>query len=172
MKSVFFILITLLTGLNLQEDEVLKKTRSSFQEIKSEEDIYLLSQVDVESAKYDARDIIKAYQAAATCMKAQYVFSPVSKQKFFNRGKQELEALIEKNKSVEKVYLRLLLQFNVPRILNYYKDIDGDILFLETHLAEAPIDLPYKKLMIKNLVSVADKNEIIDILLQIKVENC
>lgn len=163
--------MTLSAVLFLAEDRILQNTRFAFQQIKSEEDIESINLINVDEAELDNRNIIRAYQAAATCMKAKYVFSSVSKLKYFNNGRKRLDSLIENNKTVEKVYLRLLIQLNVPRLLNYYQEIDGDIVFLERHLADAPIDLIYKQTMIKNLVGVADKKEIKDILLQIKIEN-
>ncbi|WKK65191.1 hypothetical protein [Lutimonas zeaxanthinifaciens] len=162
--------MSLSAGLILENDMILQNVRSAFQGIKSQDDIESINRVNVEEAEYDNRNVILAYQAAATCMKAKYVFSPVSKLKYFNRGKKELETLIENDKSVENIYLRLLIQLNVPRHLNYYREIDEDIIFLENHLAKAQIDLTYKRTMIKNLVSVADKKEIKDILVQIKLE--
>ncbi|MCA0933801.1 hypothetical protein LCM02_15170 [Lutimonas saemankumensis] len=155
----------------MEKDIILHNIRSAFQEINSQEDIESINRIRAEEAEYDNQNVIRAYQAAATCMKAEYVFSPVSKLKYFNKGKKKLETLIENDKSVEKVYLRLLIQLNVPRHLNYHQEINEDIVFLENHLADARIDLSYKRIMIKNLVSVADKREIRDILEQIKVEN-
>lgn len=171
MKLLILIWMYLSTPLTMEEDKILLNTRSAFQEIKSEEDIESIYRINVEEAELDNRNVIRAYQAAATCMKAEYVFSSVSKLKYFKRGKKKLETLIANDKSVEKVYLRLLIQLNIPRLLNYYQEIEGDIVFLETHLADAPINSTYKQTMIKNLVSVADKKEIKDILLQIKIEN-
>jgi hypothetical protein len=102
-------------------------------------------------------------------MMAEYVFSPIKKLKYFNQGKTSLEQLIAEEKSVENVYLRLLIQLNIPRLLNYYKNIDEDIAFLEAELPAAKIDVDYKYTMIRNLVTLADKNELKEVLLGIKV---
>ena len=115
------------------------------------------------------QQLIEAYQATATCMLAEYDLSPMSKLKYFNEGKKKLEELITIKKGVENVYLRLLLQLNVPRILSYYKNIEEDVAYLESSLATAPIDVSYKYAMIKNLISVAKKNELKEVLLQINV---
>ena len=113
--------------------------------------------------------MIKAYQAAGICMMANYVNSPVSKLKYFNKGKNNLEELIEEGKEVENVYLRLLLQLNVPGMLSYNKNIEEDVAFLDSTLAKSSIDVFYKKLMIENLVSVAKKETLKEALLQIEV---
>lgn len=153
-----------------QENKPLETVRIEFQGIKSEADIEKLLAFDNNNVKASELQVIKAYQAAGTCMMANYVFSPISKLKYFNEGKKNLEELISREKEVENVYLRLLLQLNVPHMLNYHKNIDEDVAFLDASLAKAPIDLSYKKIMIENLVSVAKKQEVKEFLLQINLE--
>ena len=152
-----------------QENTSLKKIRLEFQEIQNEDDIEKILAFDYKNAKKAEREMIKAYQAAGTCMRANYETSPISKLKYFNEGKKILEELIIEGKEVENVYLRLLLQLNVPRMLNYHKNIEEDVAFLKASLAKASIDLSYKKLMIENLVSVAEKETLKEVLLQIEV---
>ena len=115
------------------------------------------------------QEIIKAYQAAGTSMMAEYVFSPMSKLRFFNKGKIALEGLIDSSKDVEKVYLRLLIQLNVPKTLNYHKNIEEDISYLQQHMAEAQIEASFKSLMIKNLLSITKKKELKEAILDIKL---
>lgn len=143
--------------------------RSQFQVIESEEDIEKIILFETDSLNSSEDQMIKAYKAAATCMMANYVFSPKSKLKYFNEGKKELEALISSAKKVENVYLRLLLQLNVPKVLNYNENIEEDVAFLEEHMAASEIDVDYKNLMIQNLLSVTKKKNIKEALLQIKV---
>lgn len=142
--------------------------RERFQEINSEEDIERIMGMSIDSKNPNAITA-KAYQAACTCMMAEYVFSPIKKLKYFNQGKTALEKLIAEKKSVENVYLRLLIQLNIPRLLNYYKNIDEDIAFLEAELPAAKIDVDYKYTMIRNLVTLADKDEVKEVLLGIEV---
>jgi hypothetical protein len=159
--------VTLLS--QAQENTGLMKMRSEFQEISSEADIKKFLDFEYENTDVNEIQLIEAYQATATCMLANYVFSPVSKLKYFNEGKEKLEELILARKGVENVYLRLLLQLKVPQILSYYKNIEEDVAYLESSLAAAPIELSYKYAMIKNLVSLAKKNELKEVLLQINV---
>ncbi len=153
-----------------QENKYLETVRIEFQGIKSEADIEKLLAFENNNVKASELQLIRAYQAAGTCMRANYVFSPISKLKYFNEGKKNLEELISRDKEVENVYLRLLLQLNVPHMLNYHKNIDEDVAFLDASLAKATIDLSYKKIMIENLVSVAKKQEVKEFLLQINLE--
>lgn len=170
MKQYAFISIFLfvtLTGYS-QKSSDLELIRTAFQNIKSEDDINKILTYQAENNGKD-NYIIKAYKGASQCMMAEYVFSPISKLKNFNEGKKILEASILEGKNVENVYLRLLIQLNVPGILNYHDNIDADIDFLEDHMAESTIDLPYKDIMVKNLVSVTKKEKHKDALLQIKL---
>ena len=150
-----------------QESFSLDRLRQDFQDIDSEEDIERIIAISIDTDQPDA-STAKAYQAASTCMMAEYVFSPIRKLKYFNQGKTSLEELIAEQKSVENVYLRLLIQLNIPRLLNYYKNIDQDIAYLEAELPTAKIDVDYKYTMIRNLVTLADKDELKEVLLGIK----
>lgn len=152
-----------------QESDTLRKFRAEFQEITSEEDIDKILNYKIGEVSQHEQEIIKAYQAAGTSMMAEYVFSPMSKLRFFNKGKTALEALIESSKDVEKVYLRLLIQLNVPKTLNYHKNIEEDIGYLQKHMAEAQIETSFKHLMIKNLMSITKKKELKEALLDIKI---
>lgn len=171
IKQIIILALLLVNMMSrAQENKPLETVRIEFQGIKSEADIEKLLAFDNNNVKASELQVIKAYQAAGTCMMANYVFSPISKLKYFNEGKKNLEELISREKEVENVYLRLLLQLNVPHMLNYHKNIDEDVAFLDASLAKAPIDLSYKKIMIENLVSVAKKQEVKEFLLQINLE--
>ena len=165
---LLFPIIAFFSNSQAQESLFLDELRQNFQEISSEEDIEKIIGMSIDSGNPSA-STAKAYQAASTCMMAEYVFSPIKKLKYFNQGKTTLEQLIAEQKSVENVYLRLLIQLNIPRLLNYYKNIDEDIAYLEAELPAAEIDVDYKYTMIRNLVTLADKDEIKDVLLGIKV---
>lgn len=171
MIKQIIIVVLLLVNLigRAQENTSLKKIRLEFQEIQNEDDIEKILAFDYKNAKESEQEMIKAYQAAGICMMANYVNSPVSKLKYFNKGKNNLEELIEEGKEVENVYLRLLLQLNVPGMLSYNKNIEEDVAFLDSTLAKSSIDVFYKKLMIENLVSVAKKETLKEALLQIEV---
>lgn len=146
----------------------LDRLRQNFQEINSEDDIEQILEMSIDSEDPSAQTA-KAYQAASTCMMAQYGFSPIKKIKYFNQGKSSLEKLIAEQKTAENVYLRLLIQLNSPRLMNYYKNIDEDIAYLESELPGAKIDVEYKYTMIRNLVTLADKDEVKEVLLGIEV---
>ena len=153
----------------LAQDAVsIYELREVFQQIHSEEDIEKIIELPIDPEDPNGLNA-RAYQAASTCMMAEYVFSPIKKLKYFNQGKTFLENLIAEQKSAENVYLRLLIQLNSPRILNYHENIEEDIAFLETELPKAKIDVDYKYTMIRNLVTLSDEDEVKEALLRIKV---
>jgi hypothetical protein len=152
-----------------QQKDVLSLVRWDFQEISSEEDVQRILDLKPTIDDHPEANLIRAYQAAATCRLAEFVSSPFNKLKYFNQGKQELEDLISKKKQVENVYLRMMLQLNVPRIFNYQNNIQEDLIFLDTHLPEAPIDIDYKNTMLASLLISTDDNNLRERLQQIKV---
>ena len=167
--GIISILLFVTLMLNAQDKNDLELIRTSFQKIKSEDDVNSILAFQIETSDRSEVNIVEAYKGAAQCMMANYVFSSLSKLKNFNEGKKILEASISENKAVENVYLRLLIQLNVPKILSYYRDVDEDIRFLEEHLAKSAIDLNYKHIMIKNLISVTKRQEQKDALLKIDI---
>ena len=107
--------------------------------------------------------ISNAYKGAYTMMKAKYVNSPFKKYAYFNEGKALIEKAIEQApNNVEIRYLRVTLQVNLPKFLNYYENINNDIDFVLTNLktAQIPIEVKYKiiiNLVAANLISNEQK---------------
>ena len=168
-RGLLLIALLLIYSAGRAQDKVsIDQVRKDFQDISSEDDIQKIMDMPIDKEDPDATTAM-AYQAAGTCMMAEYVFSPIKKLKYFNQGKSSLESLISEKKSVENVYLRLLIQLNIPRLLNYYKNIEEDVAYLEAELPDAEIDVDYKYTMIRNLVTLAKKDEIKEVLLGIQM---
>lgn len=155
---IFFILFVTLTC-RAQYDKILDHVRWEFQEMNNKKDIQSLLEIAPRDEDMPEDILIRAYQAAATCRMAEFVSSPWTKLKFFNRGKEELENLIKEDKHVELIYLRMLLQLNVPGILNYNKEIDEDLAFFVMHLEKVPVEENYKKVMVANIFNSLEKSE-------------
>lgn len=163
---LFVLSVFWLTTAQAQDKDILEQVREDFQLIKGEEDIERLLIVTIDDTNPDA-NTVQAYQAAGTCMMAEYVFSPIKKLKYFNKGKESLERSIKIEKSVETVYCRLLIQLNIPGFLNYNKEIKEDVKFFQAELPKSKIDKDYKEIMKKNLVTLAKKEDIKKSLLDI-----
>jgi hypothetical protein len=79
---------------------------------------------------------IKGYRAIICFLKADYYVNPFKKWDSFKKGKEQLDAIISKNKrNIELRFLRLTIQDNLPSFLNYDKNIkeDKDYIFKQLH---------------------------------------
>ncbi|CAL2074655.1 hypothetical protein [Tenacibaculum sp. 190524A02b] len=80
---------------------------------------------------------VKAYVVSLKMKQAKYKFFPWKKLSVFNKGKKELEQLIKEHpENVDLRYVRLVIQENIPAILNYKSSITEDKEFLKRKLEE------------------------------------
>lgn len=95
-----------------------------------------------------------AYKAASIVLMAKYEKGLFTKTRYFNKGTDLLEQVIEKDaKNYEARLLRLNIQDNVPWITGYTGDIKKDKAFLIANYAAQPNDL---KVFTKNYVVQCD----------------
>lgn len=153
-----------------QDYKSLELVRKEFQKLKNEDDLEKFLSLEIVDTSADEQQVINAYMAAGTCMMADYAFSPKTKLKYFKEGKKTLEKMIADQKVVENVYLRLLIQLNIPKILNYNKNINEDVEFLEDNMSDADIDSTYKQTMVANLMEVAKNADLRKAIQQIETE--
>lgn len=138
------------------ESNELVKVREVFHRPVSEANIHEVLDI---SASGPYLQTIKAYQAVSKTMLAEFVTSPFSKLSYFRKGKNQLESIIATNKSLETVYLRLLIQLNVPSILGYYSQIESDLDYFCSNFDSAPIDAPTKQLFKATILKTAKIGE-------------
>ena len=75
-----------------------------------------------------------AYLGAYQAVMANHVINPISKLKYFNQGKENLEKAIAKaNTNAEMRYLRLSIQKNIPKFLKYSAHIQEDTEYISKH---------------------------------------
>ena len=89
--------------------------------------------------KYKSSDKIsvKGYVVSLQMKQAKHKFFPWKKLAVFNQGKKKLETLIKENpNNTDLRYLRLVIQENIPAILNYKSSIKIDKEFLSQKLNE------------------------------------
>lgn len=95
-----------------------------------------------------------AYKAASIVLMAKYEEGVFAKMRFFNRGKDLLEATIKKSPdNYEARLIRLNIQDNVPWITGYTSKIREDKAFLMKYFAQQPYDL---RLFTQKYVSQCD----------------
>lgn len=102
--------------------------------------------------------LLSGYKGSATMMMAKYVFNPVTKLSYFNKGKNILEKAISKEKNnVELRFLRYGVQLSIPFFLGYKSDLKTDKEFLLTSLQKMD-DTELKILIIDFLKEHGDLN--------------
>lgn len=92
----------------------------------------------------------KPYLASAIMQQAEYAFSPLTKLKYFNKGKAQLEAFIAKHpQHIEARYVRVLVQKSVPSVLGYKSNIRTDKKYITSHLNTSKLSSTYQKTILK-----------------------
>ena len=75
-----------------------------------------------------------AYLAAGYIIKAKHMSSKIKKFKYFKKGKRKLEDIISKYPNiVEYRWIRYCIQSNIPRFLNYTRNISEDTKWIYQH---------------------------------------
>ena len=152
-----FIFLILLGQMTAQAQEDLSYVRNEFHKNTEQSLENIINLKLTEGAEYDQ---ILAYVGASNAKMASYVSSPISKLKYFNKGKTKLNESLAKKKSVESVYLRLLIQLNAPSFLNYNDFIEEDLSFFENNIKTGPLPVKFKKEMIDNLKASNTKSSL------------
>ncbi len=144
MKVVLLVLGFFVIGL----DSDIAALRSEFHHIETHQELKdFIAKYNKHNTKESA-----AYVASATMRKAEFVFSPIFKLKYFNRGRKKLELYISENpKCVEGRYLRVLVQKEVPGFLGCKKNIKEDIEFIKRNIEKTAMSEDYKELIINNI---------------------
>jgi len=95
------------------------------------------------------------YIASALMQQAEYVFSPVSKYNYFNRGRKMLEQYISKNpSSIDARYVRVMVQSNSPGFLNYKSDIKSDIAYIRKNIGKYNMPENMKTMILNNIANL------------------
>lgn len=131
--------------------------RTQFHTGSSEENLQNLIKLGPTEEDPTNINIISAYKAVCETMMASHAFLPTSKLNYFHTGAKQLEGIIKETPVLEVRYLRLLVQLNVPKMLNYNDDIDSDLKFVVDNIGSSKLSEQDKEL-IKNTLSKATEN--------------
>lgn len=75
------------------------------------------------------------YEAATYMLLSKHSLDPITKYKWFLKGRDLLEDIILKNtKSIELRFLRYSIQLQLPSFLKYNLDIENDRHFIQSNL--------------------------------------
>ncbi len=123
------ILLFLLFGAQSFETPIEEEIRSKFPYIKDKNEVE--NYIRLLDGRKDV--ISQGYLASMYFFKSKYVKFPTTKFKFFKRGKELLNSLIEKNpKNIELRYIRYIFQHQIPKFLGYYNDKELDFNILSS----------------------------------------
>ena len=100
----------------------------------------------------------QAYLGSMTVMKAEYAFLPTKKYSYFKEGTTILENSIKDTKSVEKIYLRLLIQLNTPQFLAYYENITQDVNFIVNNIGRSQLPKDWKIVFLEDIILLENDN--------------
>lgn len=153
MKIAFFFLLLVAS---LPESSVMNQVRDDFHHIDTE------NELDAFIAMCDSISKDKAipYQASAIMRKAEFVFMPGSKLKYFKAGRNMLEDYVNDHPSdVEARYVRLIVQSRVPQFLGYHSNFDDDLAFVQAVLPDVDLPESYKQLMKQSINEVIKTRE-------------
>lgn len=146
MKLLFFFLI-----FNSLSASVLDDVRNQFPRINSLEE----AEFHMNFLENEKEPESKAYYAAMLFMKAKYAKFPLTKYRYFKKGKLALDQLIQKNKmNVEMRYLRFVFQNEMPTFLNYYCNVQEDFSAIANGLEKNNLTRDFKHKIVENMMLV------------------
>ncbi|MGO1596130.1 MAG: hypothetical protein ACTHZ1_02170 [Sphingobacterium sp.] len=81
----------------------------------------------------------KAYAAAFHMFMAKHTGNPFKKMNYFKEGRDRLEQQLNANpNNVELRFIRLSIQYHIPKYLGYHDDIEADKDYVMNHLYKLP----------------------------------
>ena len=103
----------------------------------------------------------KGYYAAMLFMKSKYVKFPLTKLKYFKKGKLLLDDLaFNHQNNIEIRYIRFLLQSEMPNFLGYNKNLEEDYLMIIEGVEPFNLNRNFKLKMLNNMLgskNITDK---------------
>jgi len=146
MKWIFIYLLVLF---GVTEVSILEQIRDAFPKVNSVEEADLwLSKLEAEEGV-----MVDAYKASLLFVKSRYVKFPLTKLKYFKRGKKQLDGLIKANpENIEMRYIRFLFQKEIPRFLGYHTNINEDYNLIVSTIEDSMIEKYLKEHMLLNML--------------------
>ena len=128
-----------------------EKVRNTFPEITSIEQANYFIELLEKNETIEA----KSYTAVMFFMKSRYVKFPLTKYKYFKKGKKQLDGLINTNtNNVEIRYLRFLLQSEMPKFLGYHTNIEEDFVLILNGIESSNLRGDFKIKILHNMLLV------------------
>ncbi|GAB1309588.1 hypothetical protein KH5_22710 [Urechidicola sp. KH5] len=149
-------LVALLFILTCSNDVSIEELRQNFLKVESEEqtEFYINELENANSVE------CQGYLAGMYFMKSRYAGFPLTKMKYFKRGKKLLEQLIAENPNhIELRYLRLIMQYRVPEFLGYHEHKQLDYNYITTNIESANMNSEFKIQILEALINIDSMSE-------------
>ncbi|WP_236709623.1 hypothetical protein [Elizabethkingia ursingii] len=133
---MFTYILPVLLFFNIQKDKGdLEFVRSNYNKAVTDKSLCALMIKDLLQTDSDA--VLFAYLGGLETIWAKHAINPISKLKTFNKGKRKIEQAVQKEpENIEIRFIRLSVQKHAPSFLSYNKNIEEDLLFIQTHKKE------------------------------------
>ena len=143
---LFFIVITI--SVHSTEIEEVRNNLLNVTTIKEADNyIQLLEKSNLKQAN--------AYKAAMLLMKSKFAFFPFNKWSYFKKGSKLLDISIENDpKNIEIRYIRFLFQSEIPKFLDYHKNIEQDYNLIINNIINSSLPLNFRQTMLSKMLLV------------------
>lgn len=128
LRSIFVVLCLFL---NVTGEGQSAFSKEEYYAVMSAEDLAKISEQIVKIQSNQALRNKQAYMGAAQMKKAGLTGQPSEKLNLFKIGRQQLEQAIKKDSlNPELRFIRLMIQENSPKIVNYHNNLNQDAAYL------------------------------------------
>ena len=132
--------------------------RNRFERAENEEDFVWIIETPLKETKQYDRNIIEAYRAVSIAARAQYPFNPYTKWQYFTQGRDKLEECLKRQRDVESVFLRLVVQLSVPSFVGYTDNIEEDLDYVYANIVSSNIPVTIKKFIVQTIIETENKH--------------
>lgn len=155
LTTVFTLLIIFFTS-SVNQTEKGKFDKESFYSAISLDQVELIDR-QIEILEQSSIVERSAFIGALLMKKAELVKTPKEKLSLFKKGRTDLEKAINENtKNTELRFLRLMIQENAPKILNYNENIGSDSTYLTENFSSLSADVQ------KAVIEYSKKSKVLD----------
>lgn len=139
--KIFTLIIPALFFLTSFQVSILDKVRANYDTFLSDKALCQKTISELEKAKDNSVTHL-GYLGGLQTIRANHVFSPISKLNTFNKGKNNIEQAIKKDpNNAELRFIRLSVQKNAPFFLGYKSNIREDTELIKKNRSQIKSDI-------------------------------
>ncbi|PRD57121.1 hypothetical protein C5749_07920 [Sphingobacterium gobiense] len=144
--KIFTLIMPALFFLTSFDVSILDKVRTNYNAFLSDKALCQQTITELEKTKDNSVTLL-GYLGGLQTIRANHVFSPISKLNTFNKGKNNIEQAIKKDpNNAELRFIRLSVQKNAPSFLGYKSNIKEDTEFIKKNRNQINSDILKKNM--------------------------